>query len=326
MSADLVVEDVAVAPAAPYGGHRLTPAYYEPEHVPQEVARYSGGLDTLPVGSPAKVGVLELGYGRTGNGTELVHHYQKAPLHITRPLYVDPLRPDMPYTYVISTGAGVLQGDRLRTDLTFGPGASAHVTTTAATRAMRMEHDYGVSQVNLGVGQDAYAEYLPEPVIAFVDTRFYQLTRATVAPGATLILADTFVAGRLARDERHRYAAVAADLEIRRPDGTPVAVDRVRLVPGRGDALAVLAGHDVLGNLVVVTDQAPAGELADLLHDELADAPDVLVGVSRLPTEAGVSLRVVGDTTAPVAHAVNAAWHALRLRLTGLPAPALRKT
>ncbi|QCB95307.1 urease accessory protein UreD [Cellulomonas shaoxiangyii] len=321
--------DAGAGPPAPYGGHRLQPAYYEPDRVPDQVARYSGTPDTLPVGSPAKVGVLELGYARTVHGTELVHHYQKAPLQIMRPLYYDPLRPDMPYTQLISTGAGILQGDRLRTHLVFGPGSSGHVTTTASTRALRMEHDYAVAQVDVDVGDDAYVEYLPEPLILFRDARLYQRTRAAVAPSGTLLVADTVVAGRLARQERNRYAVLAADLEVRRPDGTPVAVDRVRLVPDDGatGGLAVLHGHDVLATLVVVTPLAPAAELADLLHAELdGTVPGVVLGVSVLPGEAGAWLRVLGATTPPVAHALRLAWQALRLRLTGTPAPVLRRT
>ncbi|MCC2318675.1 urease accessory protein UreD [Cellulomonas chengniuliangii] len=325
MSADVMTEPEE-APA--YGGRRLQPAHYEPEHVPVEVARYAGVPDMLPTGSPGKVGILELAFARTDNGTELVAHYQKSPLQIMRPLYYDPLRQDMPYVYLMSTGAGILQGDRLRTDLAFGPGTSAHVTTTAQTRVLRMEQDYAVAQVNIDAAEHAYLEYLPEPVVLFRDSRLYQRTSLTVAESATVVVGETLVAGRLARGERHRYAALAADLEIRRPDGTCLAVDRVRLTPteqGTG-GLAVLDDHDVLAMLYVVTPLASAADLADLLHAELAGAEDVVLGVSALPGEVGVWVRILGDATTPVARASALAWRALRLRLTGRPAPVVRKT
>ncbi|TKR23567.1 urease accessory protein UreD [Cellulomonas hominis] len=321
-----------VAALAPYGGHRLQPAHYEPARVPAEVARFAGRPDMLPAGSPGKVGLLELGFGLTGRGTELVHHYQKSPLQIMHPLYYDERRPDLPYTYLMSTGGGVLQGDRLRTDLAFGAGTSAHVTTSAYTKVLRMEQDYAVAQVNLDVADGAYVEYVPDPVLLFTDARLYQRTRATVAPGATLVLADTVVAGRLARGERHRYAALAADLEVDRPDGSPVAVDRVRLVPDGGSpgGPAVLGGRDVLGTLCVLTPLAPAAELRDLLRDAVAPASGsgsgVLAGVSTLPGDAGAWVRLVGDRTADVVRATDLAWRAVRQHLTGVPAPAIRKT
>ena len=62
-----------------------------------------------------------------------------------RPLYYNPLRPDMPYTYLMTTGGGVLHGDRQRTDLRFGAGTSAHVTTQAHTKVYRMESGYATA-------------------------------------------------------------------------------------------------------------------------------------------------------------------------------------
>lgn len=324
-----VVADARAARADGYGGPRLRPEHYEPARVPPEVARYSGVPDTLPTGSPGKVGLLELGFARTARATELVRHYQKSPLQIMHPLYLDPLRPDLPSTYLMSTGGGILQGDRLRTDLAFGPGTSAHVTTSAYTKVLRMEHDYAVAQVNVDVADDAYVEYLPDPVIAFTDARLYQRTCVTLADSATLVTGETLVAGRLARGERHRYGVLAADFEVRRPDGALVAVDRVRLTPdeGRTGGLAVLDDRDVLGMLYVLTPLAPAAELTDLLHATLAPASAGLaLGVSALPGDTGAWVRILGDDPVAVARAHLLAWRALRLRLTGLPAPAVRKS
>ncbi len=316
--------------AVAYGGYRLQPAHYEPDRVPQEVLRHSSTPDTLPTGSPGKVGLLEIEFGKNDRGTEVVHHYQKSPLQIMRPLYYDPLRPDMPYTYLMSTGGGVLQGDRLRTDLTFGPGTSAHVTTSANTKVYRMEHDYAVAQTTLDVGAGAYAEYLPDPLIPFADSRLYQRTRVTLDESATLVAGETVFAGRLARDERHRYSVFASDFEVRRPDGRIVALDRVRLVPedGRTGGLAVLGDRDVLSMLYVLTPLAPAQQLADLLHSVLAERfeDDLFVGVSVLPGDVGVWVRMVGDDTEAVAHANTVAWQAVHLLLTGFEAPLIRKS
>ncbi|MBD7997581.1 urease accessory protein UreD [Oerskovia gallyi] len=313
-----------------YGGYRLEPPHYEPERVPQEVLRHSSTPDTLAAGSPGKVGLLELEFARNDRGTELVHHYQKSPLQIMRPLYYDPLRPDMPYTYLMSTGGGILQADRLRTDLLFGPGSSAHVTTSAHSKVYRMEHDYAVAQTNVVVAEDAYVEYLPEPVIPFADSRFYQRTCVTLHESGTLVAGETVFAGRLARDERHRYAVFASDFEVRRPDGRIVALDRVRLVPedGRTGGLAVLGDRDVLAMLYVLTPLVPPTQLADLLHSVLAERfeEDLFIGVSALPGDAGVWVRIVGDDTGAVASANTVAWRAVHQVLTGIEAPLIRKS
>lgn len=325
------------AEPALYGGPRLQPAHFEPERVPAEVARYGTTPHTLPVGSPGKVGVLELEFALRGAGderrTELVRHFQKAPLQIMRPLYYDRARPDMPYTYLMTAGGGILHNDRHRTDLVFGPGTSAHITTQAHTKVYRMASGYATSLVHLDVGDDAYVEYLPDPLIPYRDARFYQRTAVTLHPAATLIAGETIYAGRLSRGERHEYAALASDLEITRPDGAPVAFDRVRLVPRAGavGGRAVLGGRDVVSSLYVLTSRVAAREIADVLHATvegvLAGAPDpaARAGVSVLPGDSGAWLRYVGDdtvTSLAVARAAAAAMHEL---ITGDPAPAIRK-
>ncbi|WAP50900.1 urease accessory protein UreD [Arthrobacter sp. ATA002] len=313
-------------PAPSAGGYRLQPAFYEPARVPAEVLRHAG-VPTLPVGSPGKVGVLQLGFARNRGRTELVQHYQKSPLQIMHPLYYNPLRPDMAYTYLMSAGGGILHGDRLRTDLSFGAGTSAYVTTQTQTRIYRMEHDYASAVMNIAVGEDAYAEYLPEPVVPFADSRFYQQTSVVIDESATLLLGETLYAGRLARGERHAYDVFASDLEVRRPGGRLIALDRLRLSPGAGEpdgvtGLGVLAGYDVLAMLYVFTPLAPPALLADTLHQAVSGSGgDVIFGVSTLPGDAGVWMRLVGNDTVAVAAANTAAAAAVHELLTGQRAP-----
>lgn len=320
-------------PGAPAPPARLEAAHYEPPRVPLEVLRHSSVPDTLGVGRPGKVGLLELGFERVGDRTELVRHYQKSPLQIMRPLYFDPHRPDLPITFLMSTGGGVIQADRLRTDLSFGPGTSGHVTTQAATKVYRMEHDYAVAQTFLTVGPDAYVEYLPDPVIPYADSRFYQRTVVTADPTATVLASETVLSGRLAHGERNAYQVFASDFELRRPGGELVALDTVRLEPGGAegsggrsvDGPAVLAGHSVMACFFAVSPLAPARELADLLHGALAGR-GLPYGVSVLPQDCGAWARVLGEHTEAVTLALGAAWDAVRRRLIGVPAPDLRKT
>lgn len=328
----MTVLDVAVTPTAQSpGGYRLQPEHYEPRRVPAEVLRHAGPLATLAVGSPGKVGVLQLAFARTGQRTELVSHYQKSPLQIMRPLYFNTERPDMPYTYLMSTGGGILQGDRLRTDLIFGPGSSAHVTTQAHTRVYRMDEDYASAITNITVGDGAYVEYLPDPVVPFAGSRFYQQTSIVLDESATLVIGEKVYAGRLARGERHAYDVYASDFEVRRPGGRIVALDRVRLCPdehGGVGGLGVLADHDILASLYVFTPLAPPAELANRIREALGALfdDDLVYGVSTLPRDAGVWMRLVGNDPVSVARASTEASAAVHEVLTGRVAPVIRKS
>ncbi|OON71475.1 urease accessory protein UreD [Streptomyces tsukubensis] len=320
-------------PLTPLGTRpdRLAADYYTASRVPPEVAALASEPDTLAVGSPAKVGILDLAFAVRGERTELVERYQKTPLQIMRPLWIDPALPGMAYLYLMATGGGIAQADRYRMDFRCGPGSQVHLTTQAATKVFRMEHDYASQRVHLTAAADSYVEYLPDQVIPFKGSRFYQHTAVTVAPGATVVVGDTLTAGRLARGERHDYRVLATDLRVTRPDGTLLAIDTLRLSPhardpGRGVlGPGVFAGHDHVASLFVVTDRVPAAEVADALHEALSGT-DVRYGVSVLPRDCGAWIRLLHDDPLQVAAAHAAAWHRLRLLLTGHPAPGLRKT
>lgn len=87
--------------------------------------------------------------------SRLAGHYQKAPLQVMPALYFDPLRADMPYT--MSAGGGIVQGDRLRTDIAFDPGTSAHLTTQAHTSLYSLDSNYASATTFLSLGENSLA-------------------------------------------------------------------------------------------------------------------------------------------------------------------------
>ncbi|ANH93901.1 urease accessory protein UreD [Streptomyces sp. NPDC058319] len=306
---------------------RLAPEYYEPARLPPELAAHSAPPETLAPGSPAKVGVLDLGFARRGERTELVERYQKAPLQIMRPLYVDPALPGMACVYVMATGGGIAQADRHRLDLRCGPDTQVLCTTQAATKLYRMEQDYATQRVHLTAGDGAWAEYLPDPLIPFAGSRFHQHTVLTVDESATVVYGEAVTAGRIARGERHAYTVLTGDLEIRRPDGTLLAVDTLRLRPdgpGGVSGPGVFAGHDHVASLFVVSARRPAAEIAGTLHRALTGR-GVLHGASVLPYDCGAWVRILAHEQPRLAGARHAAWDAVRRLLIGHPAPDLRK-
>lgn len=296
------------ASSARTAAERCAPAW-----LPAEVARHAATPDTLPVGSPGKVGVLELGFAVRGGRTELTGCFQKAPLHTTRPLFPDPARPGTPHVMVMSSGGGVLQGDRYRMALDCGPGTSVHVTTQTATRIYRMEHDYATQVVELAAGPGSRVEYLPATTIPFADSRFYQRVSVTADPEATVVLGETVMAGRLARGERHAYTAYCTDLDVRDPAGRLLFADPVRLVPAEHAATgpAVMDGFGLMASLYVVTGARPAQEVADALHEALAGT-GLRGGASVLPGGCGAWARVLGDRSPEVDAAFRLACAAVR--------------
>jgi len=299
-----------------------------PAGLPDEFVALDRPVDGgLPVGAPGKVGVLELALARRGGTTRVEHQYQRAPLHVYRPIHLDANLPEMAFVFVQQFGDGFVDGDRCRIEIDCGADAAVHVTTQAATNLYRAERNFATQLVDLRAGRGAVLEYLPDPVVPFRGSRFFQRTRLTADPDSTVILAELLLPGRVARGEIHAYDLYWAETEARRPDGTLLFADVLRFRPTEAEepqSLGLLGGRDVVATLYVVTHRVPAAELVELLRQAMTDC-GVLAGVSELPNGCGVSARLLGPTSKAVRAALANAWNAARLALLGVPAPDLRK-
>jgi urease accessory protein len=322
----------------PQAPARHDPAWYTPSDLPAEfLAADSAVHGGLGVGAAGKVGLLDLALAPSGGTTRVRRQYQRSPLYLYRPIYLDAGRPEMAFLFVQQSGDGLVQGDRYRIDIDCAPGAAVHVTTQAPTKVFTARQNFATQLVNLTVGAGAVLEYLPDPVVPFRGSRLFQRTRVTAAPGATVILGETLLPGRVAYGEAHDYDLYRAETEISRPDGTPLCADVLRLSPAGGAhprSAGLLGAHDVVGTLYVVTGQLAPATLVALLRESLAGGTGVqtgtqggvLAGVSELPNGCGASVRLLGPSGRAVEAAMRTAWGAARVALLGAPPPNLRKS
>jgi urease accessory protein len=308
---------------------RDDPAWCTPTALPEELLTFGGTVqDGLAVGAPGKTGVLDLELAPRAGSTRVIRQYQRAPLHIYRPIYLDPGRPDMAFVFLQQQGDGIVQGDRYRVDVDCAPGSAVHLTTQASTKVFAARDNFATQLVNLRVGAGAVLEYLPDPVVPFRGSRLFQRTSLSTAEDATVILGEVLLPGRVAHHEVHAYDLFWAETEAHDLDGTLLFADSMRLRPGHvGDPRSpgVLGGYDVVATLYVMCSRMSPPDLVALLREALAEVPDVLAGATELPAGRGAAVRLLGHTSRAVQAAMHAAWNRARTSLLGAPAPDLRK-
>src|SRR6516225_6826813 len=232
------------------GVSRQDPGWYSPTDLPDEVLAFDRSIrDGLGVGAAGKVGLLDLSFAPYNGVTRLRRHYQRAPLHIYRPIYIDAAHPDMAFVFVLQSGDGFVQGDRYRVDINCEPGARVHITTQAATNVFGARQNLATQLVNLQADAGAVLEYLPDPVVPFRGSRLFQRISLTADREATVILGETLLPGRVAYDETHAYDLYWSETEVCRPDGTLLFSDLLRFIPADGEhprSIGLLGGQDVV--------------------------------------------------------------------------------
>lgn len=297
--------------------------------VPYEMAdvageRSSGGV--MPVGRPGKVGVLDVTLGVRGGRTGVVSRFVKAPMQLTRPLYIDPSDPGEAFLYIRTTGGGLAQNDRIRQVLRLEPGAQATVTTQAGTPVHRMDAGMASQWVSLHVADGAVCEYLPGQTILFAGSRLLQTTDVDVAPGGTVLAAEVMLTGRLARGEVNGFDTLAQRFRVTR-NSRPLLSDTLCVTGATANSEMLLSRWAVWGTVLIVPPSpSDVPGLLDVLRGALPEASeDLTAAASTMVGDEGVTVRVAGNDPVSVRSLVESVHSLARERLLGHPAVDLRR-
>ncbi|WP_406110346.1 urease accessory protein UreD [Streptomyces sp. NBC_01003] len=151
---------------------------------------------------------------------------------------------------VVGAMSAPLGGDRLRIEATVQQGAALHITSAAATLALRgPTPEHATYDVHLTVAEHAELHWLPKPLICAAGSNLRQTWTVDLAPTARLVLREEQILGRTGEPPGH----VATRLIVRR-GGRPLLDQEAEYGPGTPgwDGPAVLAHHRATGQLLVV--------------------------------------------------------------------------
>jgi urease accessory protein len=248
----------------------------------------------LAAGAPGKAGWARLELGPVAGRTRLLTVEQRVPLHVGRVLYQQPDWPELAHLTLTTPTGGFVEGDRIEVSVVARAGAAAHVTSQSAARAYRCDAGDIRQMLRVEVRGDGYLEWWPDPLIPYGGTAFHQEATLEVDPAATLLFAETVLAGRLARGEAHASHRLELVSVARRIDGMALFRDTLRLEPARRrpGALGLWGGADALGTFYLLgpgVAERLEGRLAEALEEREAGS----VGLTRLPNGAGLLVRAL---------------------------------
>jgi len=283
-------------------------AFYVPEDIPLEVLAYDSKLSQLGVGRAGKLGaiVLRMEYEPHRQRTVAKEQYSKVPLFTQRVLYLEESLPSMAYLYIISPSGGILQGDRYRMDITLANNAFLHLTTQGATRIYRMDKNYATQLVHINVGEGCYFEYIPDQIIPYRNSRFYQNVLLNVHDNSTLIYSEMLVPGRVGSGESFEYDICYLKTNAKNQNGNLRFIDTAILEPKKRNLknFGILEGFDVFGTVYLLSNTIYVKELNDLINTMIESAPRVHGGATILPNSSGVMIRLLGSFASDVRNVI----------------------
>lgn len=282
--------------------------YYTPDDIPPEVQAYGSELKQLHVGRAGKIGALTLllEQDQERGKTVVKEQYSKVPLFTQRALYLEESLPSMAYIHIMSPSGGILQGDRYRMDIVLKNKACAHITTQGATRIYRMERNYATQIVNVFVDEGSYLEFVPDQIIPYRDSRFYQTVNLKVHDNGTMIYSEMMVPGRVASGESFQYDICYMKALAKNQKDKLRFIDIAILEPKKRNlkTLGILDTFDVVGSTYILTKADYVKELKDEINSGLHNFAHISGGASILPYNSGVIVRMLGNVASDLRYAI----------------------
>ena len=272
---------------------------------------------------------LQFDYDPPSRRTRLHVLEQRQPLKVVRAFDLDH---GAALVHLHNLSGGVLAGDSLCVNLSIGPGASAQITSTSATRVYRSRAESRPASciTHVQVQERALLEYLPDPLIPFAGAKYSQHTAMHLSDGAGLFWWETLAPGREAHGEVFSYEALrlSSDLCVA---GIPIATERGDLKPAlRPMTSSVRLGpYTYLSSFYICRVDTPESTWVSLethLRDlaERATSPVIIWGLTRLPAH-GLVVRALSQNGRDIARGLVAFWRAAKQRLYGQDAVVPRK-
>ena len=217
-------------------------------------------------------------------------------------MYLEETLPSMAYVYIISPSGGILQGDRYKIDIKLDTNAIAHVTTQGASRIYKMETNYASQIINIKVKEGSYFEYIPDQIIPFRNSRFYQEVHLNVHDKATMIYSEVIVPGRVASGEAFEYDICYIKTVGKNQLGKPRFVDTVKLEPRKQNLRTegIFRNLQVVGTIYIVTKESFVSDIYYEIGDKIkAIEPrgKISAGISILPARQGMIVRILGNSS-----------------------------
>ena len=306
----------------------LETEFYTPEDLPKEFLPYEQKVKQLGVGETGKMGEIRIVLERDPqtNKTVAKELFSKVPLQVQKILYIEDSLPQMAYVYMMSPSGGILQGDRLKIDIRLENDAHAHVTTQAATKVYRMNRNYATQMVNVFVGNGCYLELVPDQLIPYRNSRFYQRVQMQVHDNATAIYSEIITPGRVTSGEHFQYdicclktTATDQNSRLRFVDTLLLEPKRQKLFDGFG-----FESRSVFANMYILTKNIAAKTFSDDIHNILKEN-SINGSASVLPRNDGVFARMIADNAAEIKHAIDIVLNKVRNGILNRPFTGARK-
>ncbi|KAF6243284.1 urease accessory protein [Nitrosopumilus sp. b1] len=301
--------------------------FYTPDDIPSEILVFDRDVEQLGVGKSGKIGFLSITIEDRDSKSVITEIESQAPLHLQKALYCEESFQKMAFLYVVSSSGGILQGDRYRIDISLKENTCAHVTTQGATRIYGMNSNSAIQMVTLNLAKNSYLEFLPDQIIPYEKSRFYQKMNLNVQSDSTLVYSEMITPGRTAMGESFSYDLCYLKTKCTDELDNLLFLDVVKMEPKKNSlaSFGILGENEVLGTVYIVTKKENIEPIKESIH-QIIEESGILGGASILPGDSGIIVRFLGKKTDKIKDVIYKTSGIVRKQVLGAPFSVIRKS
>ena len=295
------------------------------DETPIEVRKYNSKIEQLEVGKPGKVGILDIELKENDqNKTVITKQFSQVPLQIQRAVYPENSLPGMAYLYIISPSGGILQGDRYKTDIRLRNNSICHITTQGATRIYSMNSNSASQMVNITLDENCYLEYIPDQIIPYQNSRYYQKVNLNIHDNATLIYSEVLTPGRIAMNENFDYDICYLRTYCKNQNNKFRCLENMKIEPKENDmkVKGILGKYDIVGTVYILTKKEKLQKLEKMINEKIEF---ITSGTSILPNESGIIVKILSNSTEEVYEKIYEIVKITRKEILGADFTKIRK-
>jgi urease accessory protein len=269
-----------------------------------EEVHHNEEMEQLGADKSGKIGKLKIVLDEepSSGRTRIKEKESAFPLSVQKEMYYDHFQPKMTHVYMVSSSGGLLQGDRYIIDIILKKNALTHLTTQGATRIYSMNVSDAIQVVNVSLDDDAYLEYIPDQIIPYKNSRFYQEMNFKVHDNATMIYSEIISPGRVGMGELFDYdicyfrsTGKNHKDELRFTDFTKIEPKKMNL-----QDFVILNQKQIIGTIYILAKTKDIEKIIQTLENEIKNSAELEVGWSTMVKEKGILIRILGNTTRDV--------------------------
>lgn len=241
-----------------------------------------------------------LQFERAQGRTRLIRQYVPYPFHITRPFYLDALRPDFATIYLQSCSGGLYSGERQRLDIRCGAGAAVEITTQASTLVRDAKGKRMAMQNFLSLGVASLTMFTPDLLVLFPGAAIESKLHVRLEAGARLVCQEGFALSA-AGDGGASSGYYGFDFQVSDGSGRLLVTERGEMdLAGLSKPASALGPYRAAGSIYLI-----GVVLEREAAESLAKGLGCPAGVSLLPNDAGMAIRMLAEDGGGLAAAMQ---------------------